>query len=295
MSTGKTGPVTDWRTLGERTRRQLEELDALLERMLALPPLNVPEAPSPDAESSESPTRALDAAGPVKSGSFGDSSAQDLGAAILPSPSVHSQTALHEAKFVATSEQAKMESGGQAPRSQKEPNDLAKPSASPFAATHSAGITGGESLSTIAQASDDPRTLPTRTPQAEAKLVEKTSSATSKTPALSSPSDNSVSQAVSLPDKGPAWLLREDTNSVPVTPSEPAQSPSDTAKVSLDEDEPPTQEGYRWLRWATATLWQTLLLGEQAPTLLNWLGWIGILLLLGSAALWLGVWLSWHW
>ena len=68
MNAENTDKSADWRHIGERTRRQLEELDALLERMLALPPFDLPEQriSSPQSLTSPSlPTRLAENAAPA--------------------------------------------------------------------------------------------------------------------------------------------------------------------------------------------------------------------------------------
>jgi hypothetical protein len=104
-------------------------------------------------------------------------------------------------------------------------------------------------------------------------------------------------QASSEPPKGPAWLLREDTGpgdadaDRSVADTSKDASGSNNGATSLDQ----SQSGFRWIRPIAENLTQPLRWLFLTPTGSNVLGWIGILLLLGSAAFWLGAWLGWHW
>jgi len=404
MSTESQEKSASWRLLGERTRRQLEELDALLERMLALPPFDLPEEQSSDPPSSSIPgsSQKLTATGtPGNSGSSTSNSGsvqnhpQTPTSTVSPEkPSAASISAAPHADSanntkIATAEPAETSSiarskppaealaqsvaisaaasaGGTTPASEppavsesalaeakpapsadagmKPRNETTNSAEQAPAVTISASakriasrpVPDGESVERVAEPESvvsrtaTPRetktasathssaasgTRPVNNPTLAGPKLPESSTITpaerhdSAAPAIRSAADDSESrasasvptepplQASSEPPKGPAWLLREDTGpgdadadrSVANTSKD--ASGSNNGATSLDQ----SQSGFRWIRPIAENLTQPLRWLFLTPTGSNVLGWIGILLLLGSAAFWLGAWLGWHW
>jgi hypothetical protein len=403
MSTESQEKSASWRLLGERTRRQLEELDALLERMLALPPFDLPEEQSSDPPSSSIPgsSQKLAATGtpgnsesstsnsgsvqnhpqtptstvsPEKPSAASVSAAPQAGSAnntkiAATEPAETSSIARSkppaEALAQSVSISAAASPGGTTPASEPpavSESALAKAKPAPSAdagmkprneTTNSAeqapAVTISASAKRIAsrpvpdeesvERVAEPGTVVSRTATPrETKTASATQSAASgarpvnnptlagpklpesstvtpaerhdsAAPAIRSAADDSESrasasvptepplQASSEPPKGPAWLLREDTGpgdadaDRSVADTSKDASGSNNGATSLDE----SQSGFRWIRPITENLAQPLRWLFLTPTGSNVLGWIGILLLLGSAAFWLGAWLGWHW
>lgn len=104
-------------------------------------------------------------------------------------------------------------------------------------------------------------------------------------------------QASSEPTKGPAWLLREDTSPSDAVADLPVGYTSKDCSESGNEANSPgqSQPAFRRIRPIAENLMHPLRWLFLTPTGSNVLGWIGILLLLGSAAFWFGAWLGWHW
>ncbi|GBD35425.1 hypothetical protein HRbin36_00537 [bacterium HR36] len=367
MSAGKTETPSDWRLIGERTRRQLEELDALLERMLALPPLDLPgesegatasaipsvagqllddSSQSPATGShfaSQTPTVKPEAAKNVSCtseyaiaasrqsssvGTAGTSEARPAAVSVVTSPSGHAsikdqaespsssdavaaksvrvESAPHAASFpsqAANAAQAHPQSGGEKALhtaskglagvdSPAVRHTAAPRQAEATASTAAAGASHQESLASHEAAASSAAPV-ANLPMSETRAASEFSAA-----ALPASGAAGASQAVEkpaiVPEKGPAWLLREEPPGTTAPPSATDLSSEPREQNALAPRPAATQQS-AWWRSAGAAWWQTARGCYMSPTVINWLGWLGILMLLGSAALWLGVWLSWHW
>ncbi|MCS7159159.1 MAG: hypothetical protein RMJ19_01695 [Gemmatales bacterium] len=316
MSTGKMESATDWRTIGERTRRQLEELDALLERMLALPPLDTPVEPTTTAAVSPAPQQSV----------VGDPSATALsaplstGRAVAGVESLPTPPSVRSHDFGPESRTVTPEKTNAPHLSETQPSQL-PPRQSPQSHTRSptveravpsAGAAGATPEPARANATDSRLSAAPSIPGRDGGTEAATSvsarpnlagSTTQKTPtescvpvASSSPATGSVSSSKpTAPEKGPAWLLREDGTAAATGPDQHPASPVHQTTSDAPTPTPSTPLRYAWLHAAGRYLHQFWLWCDQSPSVLTWLGWIGILLLLGSVAIWLGVWLSWYW
>lgn len=288
MSAGKL-ESTDWRTIGERTRRQLEELDALLERMLALPPLDAPEGT--DAAPVES----------SKPASFVSYQSR----AVNTSPTSGSDSASSQLSPDAqrTSDTSISLSGGSAPSPIAETTEASR-QANQY--SHADSQTGPAQEAVPPSQVPSPSEQPLLLTSAEAPSPA-SKTATQRTEAKANEAQVSQGKADSTQspekdqarrlEKGPAWLLREEPVS-DISARADAESSVDAGQPSekLRTSQPASLlDKFVWISFAGKALWHAGKWCWTSPTVVNWLGWLGLLLLLGSAALWLGVWLSWHW
>ncbi len=391
MSTESQEKPASWRLLGERTRRQLEELDALLERMLALPPFDLPEEQSSDSLASSIPgsTQKLTTTGTPghsQTSNSGSAQSQPQTPTSTVSPEKPSAASVSAALHAGSADKTKIAAAEPAETSSTARN---KPPADALAQTTSIAASAGGTIpaskpssvseSALAEAKPVPladaelkrgkettnsaeqapgvaisvsakgiasrpvsgeesivceTTTPRETRTASATRSDGASSARpvnnpslagpklaesstitpaeghgSVAPAIHSAADSPESrasasthaeplrQASSEPPRGPAWLLREDTG--------PSDAVADrlvgnTSKDNSESDNGANSPGlshpdFGWIRPIAENLIQPLRWLFLTPTGSNVLGWIGILLLLGSAAFWLGAWLGWHW
>lgn len=374
MNAENTDKMASWRHIGERTRRQLEELDALLERMLALPPFDLSEeriASPQSLTSPSSPTRLAEVAAPVSGqeatadpsskfaaseaggqaadapaaesakgvaartspvtpdnvpgqGSFassrGTTSAQPTSRVESPSqPEKTSTTAKEESTApVRTSDTETPGAGlktsvGSVPSAEAlapAPAKSVRPGAesSPPVSARTAAPAQHSPASGERTVNDSPSAREVSSERTAEAAGPERSSSQSRAADPTSPAGISAGTNPAQPGpgpeqpsrenrKGPAWLLREDDSGT----DSPAQSAtgrsSEPDSSNREPSNTPTDvpQQLRWLKSARRIPGQALHWLFTSPTGSNLLGWIGIVLLLGSAAFWLGAWLGWHW